>query len=280
MSPNSARIHPAKLVRGLADVVEKMGVRLCEDTTVSEISPRPARTDRGNVTATYILRATEGFTANLKGLHREWLPMNSSMIVTEPLGDEVWAEIGWSDCDTVGDSAHAYVYSQRTADNRIALGGRGIPYLFGSRTDVGGTTQPETVRALTRMLRRMFPAARNARIEHAWAGVLGVPRNWKASVGLDQQTGVGWAGGYVGTGVTATNLAARTLRDLILDPQSELTTLPWVNRRVRQWDKEPLRWIAVSSLYKAYNLADRAENAGRKTTSPIAKMAGIITGRT
>ncbi|MGG5754174.1 hypothetical protein ACQ3I4_16435 [Zafaria sp. Z1313] len=126
----------------------------------------------------------------------------------------------------------------------------------------------------------MFPAARNARIEHAWAGVLGVPRNWKASVGLDQQTGVGWAGGYVGTGVTATNLAARTLRDLILDPQSELTTLPWVNRRVRQWDKEPLRWIAVSSLYKAYNLADRAENAGRKTTSPIAKMAGIITGRT
>src|SRR3954469_19942415 len=137
--------------------------------------------------------------------------------------------------------AHGYSYAQRTADNRIALGGRGVPYRYGSRTDADGATQPQTIVQLARILQDMFPAARGAAIDHAWAGVLGVPRDWTATVGLDPRTGLGWAGGYVGTGVAATNLAARTLRDLILDPDSELAAMPWTNRRVRRWEPEPLR---------------------------------------
>ncbi|HET7415140.1 MAG TPA: FAD-binding oxidoreductase [Arthrobacter sp.] len=277
--PHCARIHPAKLVRGLAAVVERLGVRIYEDTTVTEISARLARTPRGNVRAPYILRATEGFTANLKGSHRQWLPMNSSMIATEPLPDDVWDQIGWRHFDAVGDMAHAYMYAQRTEDGRIGLGGRGVPYRFGSKTDTDGRTQPETIAQLTAILHSMFPATRDAGIDHAWSGVLGVPRDWKATVGLDPATGIGWAGGYVGTGVTATNLAGRTLRDLILDPGSELTTMPWVNRRVRQWEFEPLRWIAVQSLYKAYYAADSAEAAGRASTSPLATIADRISGR-
>ena len=277
--PHCARIHPSRLVRGLAERVEALGVRIYEDTAVTEISPRLARTEKGDVRAEYILRATEGFTANLKGSHREWLPMNSSMIATEPLGDDVWAAIGWHEFDTVGDMAHAYMYAQRTADNRIALGGRGVPYRFGSKTDTDGATQPETIQNLAAILHDMFPATRGARIDHAWAGVLGVPRDWKATVGLDRETGIGWAGGYVGTGVTATNLAGRTLRDLVLDTESELTTMPWVNRRVRTWEVEPLRWIAVQAMYAAYYAADKSENSGRTSTSPIAKAADLISGR-
>jgi glycine/D-amino acid oxidase-like deaminating enzyme len=277
--PHAARIHPAKLVRGLAERVESLGVRIYEDTTVTEISPRLARTEKGNVQAEYILRATEGFTANLKGTHREWLPMNSSMVATEPLADDIWAEIGWSQFDTVGDMAHAYMYAQRTADGRIALGGRGIPYRFGSKTDTDGATQPETIGNLTAILHDMFPATRGAQIDHAWAGVLGVPRDWKATVGLDRKTGIGWAGGYVGTGVTATNMAGRTLRDLVLGSESELTTMPWVNRLVRKWEVEPLRWIAVQALYAAYYAADKSENKGRTSTSPIARVADLISGR-
>lgn len=277
--PHCARIHPARLVRGLADAVESLGVPIYEATPVTEIHPGQAVTPHGTVSAKYILRATEGFTANLRGLHREWLPMNSSMIATEPLPAAVWDEIGWNSMDTVSDLAHAYMYAQRTSDGRIALGGRGVPYRFGSRTDSDGATQPETITNLTNLLKDMFPAASNARIEHAWAGVLGVPRDWKATVGLDPQTGLGWAGGYVGTGVAATNLAARTLRDLILAPGSELTRMPWVNRKVRRWEPEPLRWLGVKTMYAAYYAADRAENAGRATTSPIAKAADLVSGR-
>ncbi|CEA09547.1 Gamma-glutamylputrescine oxidoreductase [Arthrobacter saudimassiliensis] len=283
--PHCARIQPAKLVRGLADAVEALGVRICEQTPVTEIRPaaggRPAAavTPRGTVRARFVLRATEGFTAGFRATHRDWLPMNSSMIVTEPLSDAAWERIGWEHMDTVGDLAHAYMYAQRTADGRIALGGRGVPYRFGSRTDADGATQPGTVRSLAALLRTMFPAAGGARIEHAWAGVLGVPRDWRASVGLDARSGMGWAGGYVGTGVAASNLAGRTLRDLVLGADSELAAMPWVNRKVRRWEPEPLRWLGVHAMYRAYHAADRAERDGRADTSPIARAADLVSGR-
>ncbi|MFB0833914.1 NAD(P)/FAD-dependent oxidoreductase [Arthrobacter halodurans] len=277
--PHCARIHPAKLVRGLADAVERLGVPIYEDTEVTEILPGEARTRRGSVFARHILRATEGFTANLKGLHREWLPMNSSMVVTEPLAPATWDGIRWDGLETLEDLAHAYVYLQRTADGRIAIGGRGVPYRFGSRTDMDGATQERTVALLTGILQDMFPALRGTRIDHAWAGVLGVPRDWKATVGYDPATGLGWAGGYVGTGVTATNLAGRTLTDLVRGESTELTALPWVNRRIRRWETEPVRWLGVQAMYALYHRADRSERTGRATTSPLAVFADRISGR-
>ncbi|EMY33902.1 FAD dependent oxidoreductase [Arthrobacter crystallopoietes BAB-32] len=277
--PHCARIHPAKLVRGLADAVERLGVTIYEDTEVTEILPGVAITRRGKVTARHILRATEGFTANLKGLHREWLPMNSSMIVTAPLPGAVWEQIGWDGRETLEDLAHAYVYLQRTADDRIAIGGRGVPYRFGSRTDLNGATQNGTIGLLTSILHDMFPATVGHPIEHAWAGVLGVPRDWKATVGYDPASGLGWAGGYVGTGVTATNLAGRTLCDLVLGRNSELADMPWVNRRIRRWEPEPLRWIAVQAMYALYHRADHRERAGLPATSKLALFANKVSGR-
>ncbi len=277
--PHAARIQPAKLAAGLAAAVEKLGVDIFENTHVTAIAPHRATTDRGDVDAAYVVRATEGFTAGLAGHSRTWLPMNSSLIVTEPLGAEVWGRIGWSGREVLGDMAHVYMYAQRTADDRIAIGGRGVPYRFGSRTDSDGVTPDRTVDSLRGILNRFFPATRGAAIDHSWSGVLGVPRDWSATVGLDPATGMAWAGGYVGTGVTSTNLAGRTLRDLILGNDSELTRLPWVNHTVRNWEIEPARWLAVSSLYRAYSLADRAEDAGRLTTSPLASAADLIAGR-
>src|ERR1700712_3919473 len=277
--PHCARLHPAKLAAGLARAVESLGVEIFEGTRVSEIRPHEAVTTFGTVTADTIVRATEGFTAQIEGLRRTWLPMNSSLIVTEPLPAETWAEIGWNGYQTLGDQAHAYMYAQRTADDRIAIGGRGVPYRYGSGTDVDGATDPRTVGLLRDILTRFFPATARAAVEHVWSGVLGVPRDWCATVGLDPSTGLGWAGGYVGTGLTSTNLAGRTLRDLILKTPSAITDLPWVNHQVRKWEPEPLRYIAVQALYAAYYAADRAESRGRRATSPIATVADLVSGR-
>ncbi|MWV51075.1 FAD-dependent oxidoreductase [Rathayibacter sp. VKM Ac-2803] len=282
--PHCARIHPAKLAAGLARAVEALGVEIYEDTRVDEIRAGVAVTARGSVRARFVLRATEGFTARLAGHEREWLPMNSSLVATEPLGAEVWGELGWAGRETLGDFAHAYMYAQRTADDRIAIGGRGVPYRFGSGIDDDGATDPRTVGMLREILERFFPVLRGVGIEHVWSGVLGVPRDWHATVGLDRATGLGWAGGFVGTGVTATNLAGRTLRDLVLQElgpgeRTPLTELPWVDHRVRRWEPEPLRWLAVKTLYTAYGLADRAEERGRPTTSPLASLADVVAGR-
>ncbi|MFD8780763.1 NAD(P)/FAD-dependent oxidoreductase [Kitasatospora sp. NPDC059599] len=284
-SPFGARIQPAKLVRGLTRVVRDLGVEVYEGSAVTAILPGSAYrkpravTGSGTVTADHVLRATEGFTAGLRGERRTWLPMNSAMVATEPLPADFWAETGWQGREVLGDFAHAYMYAQRTADDRIALGGRGVPYRFGSRTDSDGSTQAETVRGLRAILNRFFPAAAQARIDHAWAGVLGVPRDWCATVELDRVTGLGWAGGYVGSGVTTTNLAGRTLRDLVLGRDTELTGLPWVGHTVRRWEPEPLRWLGVHAMYAAYHAADRQEAGGRVTTSPIARVADLVSGR-
>jgi glycine/D-amino acid oxidase-like deaminating enzyme len=129
------------------------------------------------------------------------------------------------------------------------------------------------------MLVKLFPAAVDVRVQHSWCGVLGVPRDWCSTVHLDHASGLGWAGGYVGSGVTTTNLAGRTLRDLLLRRDTELTALPWVGRQVRQWEPEPLRWAGVQLIYTLYRAADRRENERGTTTSPYARLADLISGR-
>ncbi|MQA82736.1 MAG: FAD-dependent oxidoreductase [Streptosporangiales bacterium] len=278
-SPHCARIQPAKLVRGLASVVERSGVRIVEGTPVTEVRPGAVVTPYGTVRAKIVLRCTEGFTASIRGQRRTWLPMNSAMVVTEPLDQRVWDDIGWSGCELLGDMAHGYTYAQRTADGRIAIGGRGVPYRFGSRTDHDGRTQSETIRQLVEALRRHFPGVPGSAVRHAWCGVLGVPRDWCTTVGFDRRTGLGHAGGYVGHGVTTTNLAARTLVDLALEGDTELSRLPWVDRRVRRWEPEPLRWAGVHAVYRLYHLADRLEDRGGATTALPARFADLIAGR-
>ena len=278
-NPHCARVQPAKLARGLADVVERLGVTLYEQTPVTAISPGRAETRFGSVRAPVILRATEGFTARMRGLRRRWLPMNSAMIATDPLPQQVWDDIGWQGCETLGDLAHGFFYAQHTADGRIALGGRANPYRYGSRIDLDGTVGQDTIDYLTGVLNTVLPQTRGVPIAHGWCGVLAVPRDWSAGIQFDRATGLGEAGGYVGHGVTATNLAGRTLADLVGNRHSELTALPWVGHRSRTWEPEPLRWIGVRGLYTAYKAADRHETGGRNTTSPIAKLADRITGR-
>ncbi len=279
LNPHCARIQPAWLVRGLAETVERLGVDIYERSPVTEIGPGRATTGRGVVAAPVMLRATEGFTASLPGLKRRWLPMNSSMIATDPIPAQLWETIGWEGRQTLGDTAHGFFYAQRTVDDRIAIGGRSVPYRFGSRIDRDGRVPERTITHLRATLHALLPQVADVPIAHAWCGVLAVPRDWEATVDFDRRTGLGWAGGYVGHGVTATNLAARTLTDLVLDRTTPLTALPWVGHRSRGWEPEPLRWLGVCGMYLAYKAADRHEARDRPRTSPIAVAADKIAGR-
>ncbi len=273
------RVQPAKLVRGLAGAVERMGVDIYERTPVIGIFPGRVTTTRGTVKARRIVRATEGFTHGIPGNRRLWIPLNSAIAVTEPLPDRLWDAIGWAGCELVGDASHGYCYAQRTRGNRIAIGGRGVPYRFGSRTDTNGKTQGKTIRQLRTILHRLLPQLDGVKFDHAWCGVLGVPRDWCVTVGLDARTGIGWAGGYVGLGVSTSNLCGRTLADLIADRPSERTGLPWINRQPRKWEIEPLRWLGVHAMYGLYHVADRRESAhGGSRTSRLATLADYLTG--
>lgn len=283
-SPHAARVHPAKLVTGLARAVVELGVDLFEGTAVEEIRPGTATTrpevvtEHGTVRADHVLRATEGFTTGLRGPGCAWMPMSSSMIVTEPLSAEQWEQIGWRGQELLGDVAHSSVHAQRTADGRIAIGGRGVPQRSGAARSEAGATQPQDIAGLWRSLTTMFPGIVDVPVEHAWSGPLGVTREGGPTVQLDRSTGIGWAGGYSGSGVASGNLAGRTLRDLLLGRNTNLTRLPWVGHEVR----EPPRWLGTRVVRGLYRTADRRESkssAGKGHTSRLAGLATRISGR-
>lgn len=263
-TPHCARVHPARLVRGLADVVENAGVTVHEQTRVRRIDPGVATTEHGRVRADVVVRATEGYTPRLAGHRRTLAPVYSLMIATEPLPTDFWDEVGWSGRETLTDGRSLIIYAQRTADDRIALGGRGAPYHYGSTVSPAHDGSDRVFAALHRTLVELFPAAAEARITHRWGGPLGVPRDWMSSVGLDPETGLAWGGGYVGDGVATSNLAGRTLTDLVLGRDSDLTRLPWVGHRSRRWEPEPLRWLGINSGLRLAGMTDAiAARTGR-----------------
>jgi len=276
-TPHCAAIHPARLVRGLARAVETYGVVVHERTQVRRIVPWAVHTDAGVVRADVVVRATEGYTAALPGYDRALAPVYSLMVATEPLPDTVWAEIGLERRQTFSDGRHLIIYGQRTADGRIAFGGRGAPYHFGSRTRPSYDREPAVFGKLRTALLEMLPQLAGVRFTHAWGGALGVPRDWHASVGLDRGSGLAWAGGYVGRGVGASNLAGHTLADLITGAATDRVTLPWVNHHSPDWEPEPLRWLGVNLGLRAMTLADAEE---RRTGRPsvLARTMAPLTG--
>jgi glycine/D-amino acid oxidase-like deaminating enzyme len=261
-----ATVDPARLVRGLAEVVERRGVAIYEQTEVRAVRPGAAETVRGTVRAATVVRATEGYTRTLQGEERTLVPVYSLMIATEPLPDAFWDMVGLARRETFSDHRHLIIYGQRTADGRLAFGGRGAPYHFGSaiRPELDGDAAVHE--GLRSTLVELFPALADVAITHRWGGPLGIARDWFPSVGLDRGTGLAWAGGYVGDGVSTTNLAGRTLRDLILGQDTGLTALPWVGHRSRRWEPEPLRYVGINAGLRLAGSADRAEErTGRAT---------------
>jgi glycine/D-amino acid oxidase-like deaminating enzyme len=270
-TPHCAALNPAKLIYGLGEAVERAGVTIYEQTPATAIEPGRVTAVGGTVRAEVIVRATEAFTSRLPGHRRDVLPVYSLMIATAPLSTETWDEIGLSGRPTFNDARHMVIYGQRTADGRLAFGGRGAPYHFASAINPGFDTHAPTHHGLRDVLVDLLPALRDVEITHQWGGPLAVPRDWHASVSFDRATGLAHAGGYVGDGVSTTYLAGQTLADLITDRPSDLTTLPWVQHRSRRWEPEPLRWLAVHGVARLTERVDRADD--REHRAPLARRA-------
>ena len=271
-TPHCARVHPARLVRGLARAVERLGGVVREQTPVTALRAGGVDTPHGSVRAAHVLRATEGFTARLPGLRRAVAPVYSLMLATEPLPPAFWEQAGLHRAETFSDHRHLIIYGQRTADDRLAFGGRGAPYHFGSSIRAPYDRDSFVHAELWRTLRELFPALEGARVTHTWGGPLGIARDWMASVGHDPATGLGWAGGYVGDGVGTSNLAGRTLADLVLRRDTDLVRLPWVGHTSPDWEPEPLRWLGVNAGLRLTQVADLEERLTRRP----ARLSGLL----
>jgi glycine/D-amino acid oxidase-like deaminating enzyme len=278
-TPHCAALQPARLARGLARACEARGVTIVEGTRARSLEPHRVTTTHGTVTADIVVRATEAYTVRFDGRRRDLAPLYSLMIATEPLPASFWDEVGWATRCTLDDARTQIIYAQRTADDRIAFGGRGAPYHFASRIRDGFDRDAKVFERLRRTLTQLFPALEDAAITHQWGGPLGAPRDWTCAVRFDRATGFATAGGYVGDGVATTNLAGRTLADLITGTTSDLTDLPWVGHESPRWEREPLRWLAINGALRLAGTSDAAEARTGRPSRRRRWLLGKLRGR-
>ena len=264
-SANMAAVNPAKLARGVADAAERRGASIYEGTTALEVQPGRVHTSHGTVRAPRIVMALDAHATLLPGGRRNLMPIYEHMIATEPLSDRVWEEIGLAERGLFGDCSRLFTYAQRTADNRIAIGGRNFDYHFGSAIEARFESNARVDQFLVDSLREMLPQLGEFSVTHRWGGVLGIPRDFISAISFDEKTGIAGVSSYAGEGVCPSNLAGRTLCDIALGRNTPLTELPWVGHQSPRWEPEPLRWIGAQTARALLVASDRAEERGRRS---------------
>jgi len=260
-TPHCAAVDPARLVLGLAAAVERRGVAIYEQTPGTPV-PGGVRTPLGMVRAAKVVQAVEAYRTALPAQRRRVIPVYSLMVMTEPLPAEVWGRVGLAQRQTFSDGRHLIIYGQRTDDDRMAFGGRGAPYHFGSSIEPAFDLDPRTFASIRKTMVDLFPALAGVAIAGEWGGPLAISRDWRPAITVDGDRIT--AGSYVGNGVAAALLAGKTVRDLIRGNDTELVHLPWVGHRARRWEPEPLRWVGVNLGRKLTESIDRAADAGKR----------------
>ena len=278
-TPRSAAVHPAKLAGGLARAVERRGGVIYEQTRVERIvtgADAALETARGRVRARRaVVAAGEAYLPKVRGFERSLVPMSSSIVLTAPLTEAQWAEIGWRGGEGLGSQAHTVDYLTRTTDGRILYGSRGAPYLYGSATEGADEVFARTSEEMREQLCGWFPVLRDVGFSHAWHGFLGVARDWNPTVSFDAGRRLGAMYGYTGRGVSTTNMAARLLTSQIVGRSTTLSRLP-LSQPSPRWEPEPFRWLGIRYVQDAMRRMDVARDAGKPAPldAPVARWLG------
>ena len=259
-SAHCASVDGGRLVRGLAEAVERHGGVVYENSPVKRIEQGKAVTAHGTVRARFVIRATEAYTESIEGHRRQIVPVHTSMLATEVLTEDQMAQLRWSSHSALL-AEHPFLHLQFTSDNRITIGGDDprVPYRWRSAPNPDEPAPAHVSQHYYGQLIKLFPFLDGIGIAHSWQGVFGTSRKWAPSAVLDRNTGLGWAGAYVGEGLAPSNLVGRTMRDLILGRSTELTALPLANMKARRWEPEPLRFIGSGAIWAARAVGDRKE---------------------
>ncbi|PWA07610.1 FAD-dependent oxidoreductase [Pueribacillus theae] len=261
----SAVLHPGKLVRQLARIVERRGVKIYEQTEVLDfiegesMKPPKLLLTEGAVKADVaVIIAGEAYLSQMTKFRRRIIPMYSSMILTEPLSEKQWSTIGWENRETVGSNTLAQDYLQRTVDGRILFGvGNGGPYRYSSKIKDSFDTYGPVIEWLKQRVIKWFPSISRDQFTHVWGGPIGVTSDWTPNFQYDKRTRVAKAFGYFGQGVSTSNLAGRILSDLITERKTLLTNLPVVQHSSPKWVPEPFRWIGARFIQSEIERLDK-----------------------
>jgi glycine/D-amino acid oxidase-like deaminating enzyme len=264
--PRCGILNPAKLAWGWADVIRPMGVEIYENSPVAAIIRERGKvrleTPNGVVCADKVVMATNAWSHFFKELKRKQVPVWTHIVMTEPLKDAQFKEIGWQNRQGIEDARNLVHYYRLTIDNRLVMGGRDVSLSYG--TDMDKDLNPVTFEELKNDVRELFPALKETQFTHEWGGPVSVPLDMTPAIGYAGDKNVVYSLGTVGHGVSMTQLNGRTVADLILERRTDLTDVFFVNRRTIPWPPEPLRNLAIKAILGYMHWEDRIYDPRQK----------------
>uniref|UniRef100_A0AAU3GPW5 FAD-binding oxidoreductase n=1 Tax=Streptomyces sp. NBC_01401 TaxID=2903854 RepID=A0AAU3GPW5_9ACTN len=255
-----AMLHPAKLAWGLKEACTGLGVRIYEHTRGLELARSGAgmavRTPYGRVFARDVALGTNVFPSLVRRVRPYTVPVYDYALMTEPLGAEQLASIGWHNRQGLGDSANQFHYFRLSADNRILWGGYDAVYPYGGRLNSSLDQRPETFLKLARHFFTCFPQLSGVRFSHAWGGAIDTCSRFSAFFGTAHRGRVAYAAGYTGLGVGATRFGAEVMLDLLSGRQTGRTALRMVSSKPVPFPPEPFAWTGIELTKRSMARAD------------------------
>jgi len=207
LNMGNGHLHPLNLCIGEARAAESLGATIYEQSPVINIEhgDRPkVVTEHGSISADAVVLAGNAYHFLEKKLRGILFPVNSYIIATEPLSDEMVASINPQDL-AVCDQNFAVQYFRLSADKRLLYGGR--KNYFGHDTEVIKASHVP-------LMRRVYPQLADVKIDYAWGGTIGVTVNRVPQLGRTAAN-VFYCQGYSGHGVNTTHLAGQIMADAV-----------------------------------------------------------------
>ena len=258
-----AIVDPALLVWGLVGLAERLGAIVHEHSGATAFDDDGTglvvHTALGSVRTERVIVATNAYPGPERSMRRHVIPVYDHVLMTEPLTDTQWAEVGWDGWEGIDDAANQFHYFRRTADGRILWGGYDATYHFNNGVDERFEQSDETHGLLARQFFDTFPQLEGLDFSHRWGGPIGTTSRFTCAWGRRYGGRLVWAGGYTGLGVAASRFGARVALDLVDGRSTERTELAMVRRKPFPFPPEPLRSAAIAITKKSIQRADLHE---------------------
>lgn len=275
---SNATVQPGALVRGMRQVALKAGIRIFEKTPVNGIEPgRTVRltSNAGHVSAGTVVLASNAWAAAIPELARLIVPVNSSIVVTEPIPSKLKA-MGWTGEQSITDSQLMVDYYRTTRDGRIAFGKGTGALAYGSRIDDTFSQHQDSIELTESDFRRTYPNLATTPITNSWSGPIdrtydSLPVFGTLAGSENIHYGIGWSG----NGVGPSRLGGRILASLALGIKDEWSTCPLVGRRCKTFPPEPFRYLGGTLVRNAVIRKERAEMSGVRPTTIDRMLAGL-----
>jgi len=253
---NAFGLHPMKYVRGLALAAMRTGAMLYDRSPVEQWRQEGAEhvlvTPTGAVRCRKVVMATNGYTP--EGLHPFFrgrlLPAKSNIVVTRPLGDAEWREVGMLTTQVYSDTRKLLFYWRRLPDDRLLMGGRaGVldtsPGLSARR------------RRLEAAIAEKWPVLEGVESEYFWHGNVCLSYDLMPHVGTAEgDPSVAYAMAYLGSGVAMSTYSGGLTADLVAGKNVPRDT-PLTSVGLVRFPFPALRQAYLAGAYVAYAVKDR-----------------------